>query len=391
MKFALFLSVLLLNATSVMATRPIIPLYAAEVLGAPPWMIGALVSAYAILPMVLALHIGKLLDRYGARTVTAVGGSGLLLSLLMLAAFPNLAGMFASQLLSGLCNIFLIISFQKTVGNRAGDRNANVMWLTLMFSFSELLGPLFGGFVYQFFGFRSALLVSAGMSAVALTAGLLVGKDNWEGGAAQTAERPPRLADSFALLKSANVRKVLLLSGVILYTKDLFVAYLPIYGASIGIGAGLTGMMLSFASGMAIAIRFSQRWLLRTFGRRRLLLGMLVCSGLFVAAIPFLTMIPALFICAGLIGAGLGLGQPISLVYALDAVSRDRHGEMLGLRMAVGKGLQFTAPFAFGVIGELAGLMSVFFTGGLLLLVAAFGTRIRNEHGTVPKATPPNV
>lgn len=379
MRFALFLGILLMYSTCMTATRPIIPLYASDALGVSPLLIGALVSGYAILPIFLALKVGKLLDRYGACLTASVGGVGIMAALLVPAAVPNFAGIFISQLLSGFCNIFVIMSFQKTVGNQGGNRDLNLMWLTLMFSFSELLGPPLGGFSYEHFGFALTLLLSAAIALAAVVAGLTIDKAHWRGGVGASAGRQTKFVESLGLLQNKNVRNVLLLSGLILYSKDLFVAYLPIYGAGIGLGAGWSGLILSFASGMAIAIRLGQYWLLRTLGRERLLFVMLIVSGLCFAAIPFFSLLPVLFVFAGLIGAGLGLGQPISLAYSLAAISRERHGEILGLRVTTNKVLQFAAPFLFGMLGEFAGVLPIFMMSGLCLCAGAFGIRLREE------------
>ncbi|MEX1031064.1 MAG: MFS transporter [Paenibacillaceae bacterium] len=134
---------------------------------------------------------------------------------------------------------------------------------------------------------------------------------------------------------------------------------------------------------MAIVIRFCQSWLVRTFGRKRLLFVMFIVSGFSFASIPLFISVSMLFILAGLIGAGLGLGQPISLIYALNSIPKDRHGEILGMRITFNKGSQFVAPFLFGAIGGIAGIMPIFLTSGVLLLASAFGTMINEEHSTL--------
>jgi MFS family permease len=361
-------------------TRPIIPLFAADTLGASPFYIGVLVSAYALIPMLLALSIGKWLDRYGARAIATFGGTGMVFSCLIPMLYPSVMSIIVSQLFVGFFNICLLISYQKTVGNRAGDRDNNIMWMTLSFAVSEFLGPIIGGFSFQFLGFQWTLAIAAMFVLFGTFLGLVISKDNWKGGAARNISKKSSFFDSLELLKNTNVRKVLFLSAIILYTKDLFVAYFPVYGNHIGLSASRIGIILSSAAGMAIIIRFSQYWLVHTFGRKNVLFSMLIISGFSFAAIPFFSSVPILFLFSGLIGSGLGLGQPISLVYALNSSSKDRHGEILGLRLTFNKGSQFVAPFLFGAIGGAAGLMPIFLTSGVFLLAGAFGTMIKEEN-----------
>lgn len=121
---------------------------------------------------------------------------------------------------------------------------------------------------------------------------------------------------------------------------------------------------------------------MRQFGRSQVLFTTLVLSGLSFALMPFLEWLPILFVLAIVLGGGLGLGQPLSLVYVLNLSEQARHGEVLGLRLTFNRIAQFTAPVLFGAIGGI-GLLPIFLTNGVILMMGAFGTKIKEE----PKPT----
>jgi hypothetical protein len=73
------------------------------------------------------------------------------------------------------------------------------------------------------------------------------------------------------------------------------------------------------------------------------------------------------------------LGQPLSLVYALNVSPQDRQGEVLGMRLTFNRGSQFIAPFLFGGIGGLAGLAPIFWVSGAIILTGAFFTRMSDN------------
>ncbi|MCW5606208.1 MAG: MFS transporter, partial [Burkholderiales bacterium] len=71
---AIYLIVLMcaLNHSGFGGSRVVVALYALE-LGASQFTIGVLMALYALLPMLLAVYVGKLADRVGARLPMMIG------------------------------------------------------------------------------------------------------------------------------------------------------------------------------------------------------------------------------------------------------------------------------------------------------------------------------
>ncbi|MDG5787203.1 MFS transporter [Evansella sp. AB-P1] len=378
MAFIIILLSMVLYSTALHTTRPIVSLFA-DMQGASPWLIGLLVSSYALFPMLFALTIGKWTDRFGTRKMAFLGSSGMFLAILIPVVMPSITSLFISQLLLGFCQVCMIVAYQKTVGNLPGNRDKTIMWFTLMGAIGNFFGPLIGGFTFEHFGFQVTFAVAACLIFIGVTCGICLKKAAWKSGEASKTVKNVKFLSSVALLKEKNLRNALISSGLVLYSKDLFVAYFPVYGNSIGLTPTEIGFVLSASAGMAVVIRLSQYWLVNTFGRSIVLTVMLILSGISFIFIPFVSWLPILLILSGLMGAGLGLGQPLSLVYALNFSKKARHGEILGIRLTLNRGSQFFAPFVFGAIGSFAGLIPIFLTSGLFLLIGAFGTKVKEE------------
>ena len=378
MAFFIMLLSMVFYAAATDSIRPIVSLFA-DMQGVSPFVIGILVSAYSLFPMMLALTVGKWMDRYGAHRLATLGGISAFVAVFIPVLFPNLIILFFSQLLLGFGQVSWLVAYQKTVGNMLGDRDKNIMWFALTLSTGEFLGPMISGFSFEHYGIKWTFAIAAILVMAGIILGSIFNREVWRSGEGNQTAKNTSLMTSFNLLKQTNLRKAIILSGLVLYSKDIFVAYFPVYGNSIGLSASQIGMILASVGAMAALIRFSQYWLVNTFGRSKVIFTMLIISGLSFAMIPFFTWVPALFIFAGLIGAGLGLGQPISLVYALNFSSKERHGEVLGMRLTLNKGSQFAAPFLFGAIGGIAGFVPIFIVNGLILFAGAFGTRMKEE------------
>ncbi|MFC3885497.1 MFS transporter [Bacillus songklensis] len=370
-----FLTIQTLYSIAIQGTRPIVSLFA-DSQGASVTIVGFLVSTYAFFPMLLAVKAGKWLDIYGARSICLLGSTGMLLSILVPILFPCLTTLFFSQLLMGFCQICVLVSLQKTVGNLPGNRDKLIALFSLTGSIGELIGPMTTGFSYEHFGFRFTFAAAGIVVGIALLIGLLVSEESWKSGAATAVNKMEDKSSSWTMLKHSNLRKALIISGLVLYSKDLFVAYFPILGTEVGMTASSIGMILSLMASASIIVRIIQFRLVQAFGRGRVLTTTLVISGISFMCMQ-LSSWPIIFgIIAIFLGAGLGLGQPLSLVYAMNMSPLERQGEVLGMRLTFNRFSQFISPFFFGAVGRMAGVSSIFLVSGGVLLLGAYFTRM---------------
>src|SRR5438309_1995130 len=174
---AVYLVVLLtvLTHTSFKASKVLIALYAYD-LGANPLTIGVLFSMYSLFPVFLSVYVGRLSDRYGSRRPMIFGALGLMLGLFLPYVFPQLAALFVSAALIGLCYIFYTVSVQHLIGalGEATDRTRNYSIFSMGVGVTALLGPTTAGFAIDSIGHRPTYLLLALLPSLPVLAMLLV-------------------------------------------------------------------------------------------------------------------------------------------------------------------------------------------------------------------------
>lgn len=360
-----------LYSTSLFGLKPIVSLYANSQ-GASALTIGVLVSVYAFTPMLTALYVGKWLDRFGAKTMMLIGSSLMVFAVSIPVLSVSIPSLFVTQMLIGFSHIFIVVSIQKTVGNLNGSRDKLIATLTFVGSGGALVGPSLAGFTYEILGVNAAFISMVCIVSIGWLLILLLRKEQFPKLSKSLIDKKE---PSWLMLENTNLRNALLIGGMVLYSKELFSAYFPIYASGVGISASMIGIILSILAGASMMVRIVQHHLVNKFGRNQILLMTMVLSGVCYALVPFFREPTTLMILTIFLGVGLGLGQPLSLVFAINYSPEGRQGEVLGLRITINRGAQFIAPILFGAVGSFAGISPIFWASGGLLMIGTLLTR----------------
>lgn len=364
----------LVYTTVLHGSKPIVSLYANS-LGASTFTIGLLVTAYSFFPMLIAIKIGKWLDHHGPKKLLIYGASITLISISCPILLPNITGLFLLQILFGLAQIFTTVTIQNSVGNLEGSRDQLIATLSFFASLGGLIGPLVSGYTYEHLNFVATYILMLILVLVSWIVFLIIPSKKWP---IPVKAKTMKKTSSFYLLKQMNLRNALLISSLSLYSKELFVAYFPILASDKGLSAGTIGLLISFSGGASMVVRLLQGTLVEKFGRVYVLLTTLIVSGVCYTTIPFLQNPWIMGGFVFLLGAGLGLGQPLSLVYALNHSPVGRQGEVLGLRLTINRAAQVSAPLLFGAIGSFSGVKLIFWASGAILFLGTYFTRTSN-------------
>lgn len=300
------------------------------------------------------------------------GGSGAFISLIIPIIYPSLITLFISQALVGISHNCMMISMQRGAGSASANRDKAIASLTFVFAIAEFIGPLFSGFSYEHMGFRFTFMAASfSILIMLLINSLLPAKAMQNNSKGEVEEK----RNSFTLLKSANVRKALVASGLVVYSKDLFVAYFPAYGSKIGLTPSQIGIVIAFTAVASMIVRALQPVLVTKFSRETVLMYSMFLGGAAYVTVPFLQNFYILCALALLLGAGLGLGQPLSLVLILNSSPPGREGELLGLRITFNRLCQLSAPTLYGILGGSMGLPPIFWTCGVFLFSGSWYSR----------------
>lgn len=344
-----------------------LPLHALQ-LGVEPFTVGIMMALWALCPMLIALSVGKLVDRVGPRVPMLAGTAGVVAALLVPYFFPGVPALYVMAFAVGTAFQFFFVPTQGITGALGGpeDRARNYSLLAVGFSIASFLGPLIAGFSIDYLGYRLAYLMLAAPAAAAL---LLLGfKGHLLPKAAVRTEEGQKKTSSFGLLRDGRLRDAIIASGLISIAWDLYLFYFPIYGHSIGLPASVIGTVISGFALAVFLIRVVLPRLTRNWGEFQILLYAIGFAGAVFLLFPLFRDPWLLAAASFLLGLACGVGQPMSmsLIYSLSPPGRASEGA--GLRVTFNHFTHLVVPLAFGGIGTVFGFAPVFVSCSALLM-----------------------
>ncbi|HEY7656545.1 MAG TPA: MFS transporter [Burkholderiales bacterium] len=344
-----------------------LPLHALE-LGVDAFSVGVIMASWALCPMLIALYVGRLVDRVGPRRPMLGGAIGVVAALLVPYLFPGIVPLYVLALLAGTAFQFFFVPTQGITGalGRPEDRARNYSLLAIGFSIASFLGPLIAGFSIDYLGFQPAYLVLAACPAAAAL--LLWFKGGLLPEAAGGTDGKQKKSSSFELLRIPNLRNAIVASGLISVAWDLYLFFFPIYGHSIELSASAIGIIISMFAAAVFVIRVALPHLARIWSEFEILLFAIGFSGAALLLFPLFRDPYLLAAASFVLGLGCGVGQPMSmsLIYSLSPAGRASEGA--GLRVMFNHFTHLVVPLAFGGIGTAFGFVPVFVSCSALLL-----------------------
>lgn len=338
---------------------------------ASPATIGVLMSLLALFPTLLAVPLGRLSDRIGARKPALIGSAGVALGLLLPACLPSLSTLFVAVLLLGTSFTFYQVAISNLVGalGEPKDRTHNYSILSLGFASASFLGPLIAGFGIDHLGHRWTFFVLMLCALVPLAAvGLRPSVLPDIGRKADT----KRDTSVFDLLKIPRLRDVFVVGGVLSAAWDLYQFLLPLYAHSLGFSASVIGMILATFSLAIFVVRALIPILARRYGDAGVITGAILVCGIAFIALPFCANPWLIAGVSVLLGFGVGAGQPIAMTLIYNHSPPGRQGEATGVRVSVNNLAHVTVPLFFGSVGTAFGYLPIFLVNAAALMVCAY-------------------
>ena len=342
--------------------------------GASPFTVGALISLLAILPMLFSVYAGRIVDRIGIRRPLIAAASLVVAGLLLACALPRLSILFVVSALigSGFMLFHIGVSHAAGVMGLPGNRTRNFSLLALGFSISGFLGPLTAGFAIDGIGHRLTFLLLSASAIVALALVIFSGIETPRIAAPAPSEERRGFMD---LIRIPELRRVLVVSGMLSMAWDLFGFVTPIYGSHIGLSASAIGVILgAFGAGIFL-VRLLLPFVALRVDEWTMLLGAMLAGGIMLAIFPLVNSGPVLTLLALLLGIGLGGSQPMIMALLYDRAPPGRGGEAIGMRTLLLNFSQSSIPLLFGALGTALGMAPVFWTMAIALLAGGYYAR----------------
>lgn len=344
-------------------------------LGASPALAGTVVAMFAVVPMLLSVTAGRLIDRVGPRRPVRAGLFLLSGSMLLPFVFPALGTLLVSSVLAGVSFMMLHIGMNSVIGahGRPEERAVNFSWLALSFSVSNSTGPLVAGYAIQAFGHAVAFAVLAVFPAIGF--GLLVFRRTplpRPHPVAATGER--RLLD---LLRMPGLRRTFIVSGMLATGWDLYGFLMPLYGTQLGIEPARIGLIMSTFAFATLVVRLALQVLIRRVRQWVLIAGSMSLAASSYLLFPFVSTPPLLVALSFVLGLGMGCSQPVIMSLLYEASPPGRQSEAVGVRTTMINASQTFIPLASGVLSVALGIAPLFWMLAGVLYGGAWFARHR--------------
>jgi MFS family permease len=353
-------------------SKVLVSLYALH-LGASQATVGLLAALYAVVPLVLAVYTGKLADAKGMRLPLIIGAATTTVAMLTGFFWSGLAGLFAVALLMGGAFVFWNVSIQTLAGaiGTAEQRPRNFAWLSIGYSASNFIGPVFAGYSIDHGGHAMTFLFFAFVPAIPIV--LLATKRDLAGvhggkGAASS-------GGALDLLREPVLRRLIIISGLSVASSELFAFYVPVYTHQVGLSASTTGTILGAYAIAILLTRFMLGPLTRWLRTDQIMVSFLLVAAAAFAVFPMFTSAYALMGVAFAIGIGVGCTQPLLMATSFDKSPPGRAGEVTGLRLTANNLARIVMPLVSGVLGTAFGASPVFWLNALNLATISFLSR----------------
>lgn len=356
-----------------------VPLFAVH-LSASPMTVGLILSCYSIIPAFVAIAIGRWVDRIGARVPMQIASAGLSLALLVPWLFPQLWALAVSSSLVGVFMVFIYVGSQQAAGalSDAASRTRIFTVLTVSQSVALLVSPPITGLLIDHFGHRSAFL------ALAIVALFLTGMMALWGRLLPVHARRAVAArrNLVELLRMPAVLGALIVASLGPVGWDLLFFFVPLHGANLGLSASAIGLVFSAFSISIIAIRLGVPWMARRVNEWNLIAIALGTAAVIFLVYPLTGSSGSMMALAVVLGAGMGISQPVMLSIMYASSPPGRQAEVLGMRSTALNAVQIVSPLLLGAMTAGLGLAAAMCPFAVLLLGGARFCVRRSRQGS---------
>ncbi|GAA1062331.1 MFS transporter [Agromyces bracchium] len=346
--------------------------YAAIDLGADGVMVGVIAAAFAILPMLLAVPVGRVSGRLGRLGIIPGASAIVLVAACALGALAHdLATLAVAGALLGAGNLGVLLGAQSWISRSAPSSRYNdgFGWMTAGMALGQAVGPLVAGLVIGPVEVTSDGIAAAFWSAAAVSAGLgLVFLSR-----ATRAYAPGAAAEvgTLEILRRPGVARYLVVSAAVLTTVDILTAYLPVLGSAVGIPPVLIGAMLALRGVTSTLSRLLLGPLSRRWSESGLIVASTLGAAICVALIALAPTTIVLFAALGVGGFFLGMGQPLTMTAVAIALPARARSSGLALRLLGNRVAQTATPLLAAMVTAAAGVAAIFILQVAGLLVSA--------------------
>lgn len=361
--------------------------YRALELGEGILEVSVLVGASSAGAAILAIPIGRTIDRTGVRASMLWGGLMLCVATLVSAVSTGLILLAVSMSAVGVAHVSVMLGAQAMAAQGRSPRvrqqrfARNAVWVSL----GQMAGPALAGVAiaaqWPMSGYASTGGFLAASALGLLTVGLTLVKATSRAPESSAApEGTARLSVSLVsgLVSRAGMPAALTSGIALVLTADVLLAFFPVIGAAHGLSPAMVGFLLSLRAAFALISRFSITALIAIAGTRRVLMSTMLASGFAAIGMVWSTDLWQFAVLMSILGAGIGVGAPLTASWVAQLSPPALRATALGIRMSGNRAGQTVLPLTLGALAALAGsgaAIVLLLPGAALIICATWVTR----------------
>jgi predicted MFS family arabinose efflux permease len=336
--------------------------YRAIELNLPVIWLGVISATFALPPTLLAVWVGRLLDR-GYDAQAAWIGSGIFV--LVCAGFYFFANSLMALLLLtalfGVGHLLLMASQQMLCIRSAGPRGRDSAFGNYVVG--SAVGQGLGPYLIAWLGGSATVPATGQLFGVALVVAVI---SLATAAAIRPAPRHRQLGKTAevvplrTLLRQSGLMAVLVASVITITSQDLLTIYLPLLGTEQNIDVRNIGALLTARSVAALLSRLSYTRVLRLIERRKLTLITMAGAGLGFACFALPIPLAAMYAAMIFLGFSLGIATTLSLTNVVDLASDAAMGTVMSLRITGNRLGQAAVPFLASLVAAATGVAGIF-------------------------------
>ena len=372
--WALLINVALAQA-SIYVMRPMITYRALEN-GASGFQIGLIASIYALVPLVVAVQMGRWVGRIGEVPLLFAGCLSFIILGVSFAFLNNIIAIAAATALTGVAHLSNVAASQAMVASRSPHQlqDQNFGYFSFATSMGHTFGPMLGGIIAGSSGVlpqsSTSAFIFAAILAFLATVPFFLFK-NIKGVRSQEEREAAGAIKAREVIKRPGIKPAIWTSLAVASTNDVLVVILPLVGTQLGINPVVIGAILSIRSAAAMISRFSLGRLTSTFGSARVMNFSMFISAIFLFVSAFATTEITLGVVMAIVGFLLGIGQPLTMSIVSKKSPIEERAMAISIRLFGNRLGQFLVPLGAGALAAPFGGGAVFV--GLSVLIASAG------------------
>ena len=364
-----WLPLVLLNSLLIQAgiyvVRPIITYKSVE-LGADALLVGLIGATFALAPLVLAIQVGRFVDKGRAGLALMAGSVILVLTTIALLFINSILLLMLAMPALGMGHLLIMVGGQTLIANRSNsaDYEKNFGLLTFYASAGHAIGPFVGGWLADSgevtvnanaaFLFALALFVAAVIGSIALS----------------TRKENPKPRND---LEKAKVKQVLAIptfksamfvASATTAVVDVVLIFLPLYGRQIGLSVTDIGILLAIRSIASLAVRLILGQISERLGLRTILIWGSMVTAVSMVALGLTASFWWIALIMAVSGFAMGIGQPATMAWVSRISAAESRGLAIAVRLSANRLGQVAIPAIGGVIAGAS-------TAGVFYMLAA--------------------